>query len=131
MVGNAIFLFLYSTRTKDKRKTGSLFTLRHTCQDLLGAVLTPAETRLLTKSLPDRDAPFFFDYTTYPLARRAAQERQNVEEVGLLPFENDERQAVYIEFRMLGWVLQKVLRKETLTLNDLAKLKRARRLKLK
>lgn len=131
VVRNTIFLFLYSIMTKENRKTASLFTLRHTCQDLLATVLTAAEKAAIVDSLYPREAHFFRLFTEHPLQRQSALERQNLGDVGLIPFVNDERQAVYIEFRMLGWVLLQVLRKETLTLHDLEKLGRARRIKVK
>lgn len=74
VVGNAVFLFLYAARTKEKRKTASLFTLRHTCQDLLEAVLTPAERNLVAKSLPEPEARFFRELTEHPLSKLSAQE---------------------------------------------------------
>ena len=97
-----LFLFLYSAATRNKRKEGAVFVLRHAFQDLRKA-LTLEEIELLNRWLTstDNEHKEYFQqlhYEPVPTQQMEKYTRQSLWDVGRIAFRPTEDR-VFVEYR--------------------------------
>lgn len=97
-----LFLFLYSAATRNKRKEGAVFVLRHAFQDLRKA-LTAEEVEVLNRWLTttDNEHKEYFQQLHYePVPKQEMEKytRQSLWDVGRIAFRPTEDR-VFVEYR--------------------------------
>lgn len=122
---NYLFLFLYSATTRDVRKLGSVFILRHAFQDLK-VILSENDARLLdrwyreqrlvikaqtgaqrgdeAKAQEEYDYFRSIHFDSVPTTQEQKYTKQGVWDVGRIPFRKNEGR-VFVEFRGLQGLL--------------------------
>lgn len=106
---NFLFLFLYAERTRTKRKTGSLFAIRHSFQDIWRYCIGKDGREMIYEWLQYNEEEYayrFYEITYKPIMDQQEKwKRQDLLEVGLLPFRRHNGM-FFFEFRGLYRILK-------------------------
>jgi hypothetical protein len=107
IIMNYMFLFLYSYKTRHKRKTNVLFNVRHLFRDIWKFCFPKEKRNELYKRVQtvfSMTSPEFVTYFQNIHFQNMSQQKrlyQDMEKVGVLPFKRD-KQVFFFEFRGLS-----------------------------
>lgn len=122
IIKNLLLIFLYSTATVEARKNYGIVIFRKTCHQLIEEILDSNEIEIIKNALHHYGEYYFeekFKIMSIPKQLKEARQLENLEDVQM-NMQNVQPNYVYMEFRILGYGLKKMLRKDNLSLNTLS-----------
>lgn len=124
IIKNLLLIFLYSTATVEARKNYGIVIFRKTCHQLIEEILDSNEIEIIKNALHYYGEYYFeekFKIMSIPKQLKEARKIENLEDVQM-KMQNVKLNYIYMEFRILGYGLKKMLRKDNLSLNTLSNL---------
>lgn len=119
IIKNYMFLFMYSYKTRHRRKTSALFNVRHLFRDIWKFCFPKEKRDALfqhVQNVSSMTSPEFVTYFQDVHFQNTTQQKrlyQDMEKVGILPFKKD-KQVFFFEFRGLSNITKHKCTRRTL-----------------